>query len=184
MLEKETYEEHSVIAVCRDSADCGEELSRVSAETAEETLGIEIPDTKETVSVRVIRDEDKTVRELLEDLSDNEEVLWAEPDCITETFGEERIETVPLKETAVHHEEEPVEIPEGLSRSLSQTLWISFYNSLCDLIIPLDEYTFPESILLIFPKTYIVFYKAVSLFEYFPSRILFRTDTLNIALLS
>lgn len=26
------------------------------------------------------------------------------------------------------------------SRSLSQTLWISFYNSLCDLIIPLDEY--------------------------------------------
>ena len=128
MLEKEAYEENSVIAVFSAAADHGEELALVSAETAEETLGIQIPDTVETVSVRVIRDANKTARELLKELSVNEAVIWAEPNYIMETFGEEHIQPVSLIEQPVHNEyesedepedepeEEPLEIPDGLSR--------------------------------------------------------------------
>lgn len=116
MLEKEAYEENSVIAVFRSDTDSGEELAQVSAATAEETLGIRIPDTAETVSVRVIRDEKKNTRELLKELSGNDAVLWAEPNYIMETFGEENIRPLSVKEPPVHHEEETVEIPEGFSR--------------------------------------------------------------------
>ena len=118
MLEKEAYEEHSVIAVCSAGADYGEELAQVSAETAEETLGIQIPDTAETVFVRVIRDENKKTGEILKDLSDNDAILFAEPNYIMETFGEESIPPVSFIDTPVRHEEEPVEIPEGFSRIL------------------------------------------------------------------
>ncbi|MBR3358881.1 MAG: S8 family serine peptidase [Solobacterium sp.] len=118
MLKKEAYEENSVIAVFSAGTDQGEELALVSAETAEETLGIQIPDTVETVSVRVIRDKNKKTRELLKELSRNDAVLWAEPNYIMETFGEESIPPATLIEPPVHHDGESMEIPDGLSRLL------------------------------------------------------------------
>ena len=121
MLEKDAYEENSAIAVFPAGVIRGEELAVISAETAEETLGIEIPDTVENVSLQLIRDEKKSALSLLKELSDDPEVLWAEPNGIMETFGEESVQTEPLNETPVLFEEEPAEeetaeIPEGLGR--------------------------------------------------------------------
>ena len=114
MLEGRQYKEGEVVVVYDNfmnpapvlpgGATEQEEIGVASGEAAEETFGqVEVSDTEDAVSVRVITSETKTTRELLEELAADPSVISAEPNYIYELPEDETeiSDTLPIDETEI-----------------------------------------------------------------------------------
>lgn len=107
MLAENEYVEGEVIAVFDSNmpktslavGEAGEnvqDLAKVSSDAMEDTFGINMGASETAASIRLIAQEGKTTRQLLEELASDPAVIWAEPNYIKQTIEMESADGIAL----------------------------------------------------------------------------------------